>query len=147
MSMSWDLKHSVIAHADRRAVWEFVTDVDNLARVEGDALESITIDGPYQSGTRGTTKMRGQEPTHWRLVDVIPPERATTEVELNEATVRFMWLYEELPDRRTRMTQHIELSGPGAEAYVPVMEQHFAPNLAKGMERLAGEIATFAAGR
>ena len=125
--MPWELKHSVIANAPRQTVWEFVSRIDNLARVEGDAVESMTLDGPFQAGTRGTTKMRGQEPTHWRLVEVRPLERAVTEVELTEAVVRFPWTYEELTDGRTRMSQHIVLEGPGAEAYVPVMEAVFRP--------------------
>ena len=139
--MPWELKHSVIANADRRTVWEFVSDIDNLARVEGDAVESMTLDGPFQAGARGTTKMRGQEPTHWRLVEVQPPERAVSEVELVDAVVRFTWTYEELTDGRTRLSQHIVLEGPGAEAYVPAMEQYFAPNVGQGMERLAEAVA------
>ena len=147
MTMSWELKHSVIANANRQTVWEFVSNIDNLARVEGDAVESMTLDGPFQAGTRGTTKMRGQEPTHWRLVEVEPPERSVTEVELVEAVVRFTWTYEELTDSRTRLSQHIVLEGPGAEAYVPVVEEHLAPNVGKGAEKLAEEIARYAAGR
>jgi hypothetical protein len=145
--MSWELQHSIIANANRQTVWEFVSNIDNLARVEGDAVESMTLDGPFQAGTRGTTKMRGQEPTHWRLVEVRPLERAVTEVELTEAVVRFAWTYEELTDGRTRMSQHIVLEGPGAEAYVPVMEQYFAPNVGQGMERLAEEVARYSAGK
>ena len=145
--MSWELKHSVIANANRQTVWEFVSNIDNLARVEGDAVESMTLNGPFQAGTRGTTKMRGQEPTHWRLVEVEPPERAVYEMELTEAVVHFAWTYEELTDGRTRLSQHIVVEGPGAEAYVPIMEEHFAPNVGKGMERLAEEIARYTAGR
>jgi hypothetical protein len=145
--MSWELKHSVVANADRQTVWEFVSNIDNLARVEGDALDSMTIDGPFQTGARGTTTMRGQEPTHWRLVEVKPPERSVTEVGLAGAAVRFIWTYEEVGDKQTRMSQHIVLDGPDAGAYVPLMEEHFAPNVGKGMERLAGEIAKYAAGR
>jgi uncharacterized protein YndB with AHSA1/START domain len=147
MTMSWELKHSVIANANRQTVWEFISNVENLARIEGDAVESITLDGPFQTGTRGTTRMPGQEPTHWRLVEVEPPERTVTEIELNDAVVRVTWTYEEVPDGRTRLSQHMVLEGPGAQAYVPVMEQHFAPNLGKGMERLAEEIARSAAGQ
>ena len=145
--MFWELKHSVIANANRQTVWEFVSNIDNLARLEGDAVESMTLDGPFQAGSKGTTKMRGQEPTHWRLVEVEPPGRSVTEVELTGAVVRFTWTYEELPDKRTRLSQHMVLEGPGAEAYVPVMEEHFAPNVSKGMEKLAGEIARHAAGQ
>jgi hypothetical protein len=147
MIMSWELRHSVVANAGRQAVWEFVSNIDNLARFEGDAVESMTLDGPFQAGTTGTTKMRGQEPVHWRLVEVEPPGRSVTELELIDAVVRFTWTYEELPNDQTRLTQHMVLEGRGAEAYLPVMEGHFAPNLGKGLEKLAEEIARHAAGR
>jgi Polyketide cyclase / dehydrase and lipid transport len=147
MNMPWELKHSVVANANRQTVWEFVSNIDNLARVEGDAVESMTLDGPSQSGTRGTTKMRGQEPTHWRLVEVQPLERSVSEVELVEAVVRFTWTYVELTDGRTRLSQHIVLDGPGAEAYVPVVKEYLAPNVGKGAEKLAEEIARYAASR
>ena len=145
--MSWELKHSVIANANRQTVWDFVSNIDNLARIEGDAVESMTLDGPFQTGTRGATKVRGQEPTHWRLAEVEPPRRSVTEMELTGAVVRFNWTYEELPDGRTRLSQHIVLEGPGAEAYVAFMEEHIAGNLPQGMQRLAEEVARSAAGR
>ena len=145
--MFWEFRHSVVANANRQTVWEFVSNIDNLARIEGDAVESMTLDGPYQAGSKGTTKMRGQEPIHWRLAEVEPPRRTVTEVELTEAVVRFTWTYEELPDGLTRMSQHIVLEGPGAEAYVPFMEEHIAGNLPQGMQRLAEEVARYAGGQ
>jgi uncharacterized protein YndB with AHSA1/START domain len=136
-----------MAEAPRHTVWEFVSHIDNLARVEGAAVESMTLDGPFQAGTKGTTKMRGQEPTRWRLVEVKPPERVIYEMELTEAVLHFTWTYEELADGRTRLSQHITLEGPGAESYVPILEQSLAPNVGKGMEKLAAEIAKYAAGK
>jgi hypothetical protein len=53
----------------------------------------------------------------------------------------------ELTDGQTRLSQHIVLDGPGAEAYVPAMEQSLAPNVGKGMERIAEEIARYDAGQ
>jgi hypothetical protein len=145
--MFWEWSHSVIADADRQTVWEFVSNIDNLARIEGDAVESMTLDGPFQTGTSGTTKMRGQEPRHWRLAEVEPPERATYEMELPGAVVRFVWTYEDLNGSRSRLTQHIVLEGPGAEAYVPFMEGHLIGNIPAGMEKLAEEVARYGAGR
>jgi hypothetical protein len=52
--MPWEWKHSVVADAPRKTVWEFVSQIDNLARVEGDAVESMTLDGPFQAGTKGS---------------------------------------------------------------------------------------------
>ena len=68
-------------------------------------------------------------------------------MELSGAVVRFAWTYEELSDGQTRLTQHIVLEGPGAEAYVPFMEEHFVGNIPKGMEKLAEEVARYAAGQ
>jgi uncharacterized protein YndB with AHSA1/START domain len=145
--MSWELRRSVIADAGRETVWEFVSDVGNLARVEGDAVESMTLDGPFRAGARGTTKVRGGELTHWRLAEVEPPGRVVYEMELPGAVVRFHWTYEALADGRTRLSQHIVLDGPGAGAYVPAMEQSLAPSVGKGMERIAEEVARYDAGR
>jgi hypothetical protein len=147
MNMVWEFRHSVVADADRQTVWEFISNINNLARIEGDAVESMTLDGPFQTGTRGTTRMRGQEPTHWRLAEVEPPGRVTYEMELSGAVVRFFWSYVELSDGRTCLTQHIVLEGPGAEAYVPFMEEHFIGNIPDGMEKIAKEVARHAAGQ
>jgi hypothetical protein len=138
--MTWELKHSVIANANRQTVWAWHSNVDNWVRFEGDAVESITLDGPFQAGTHITTKMPGQEPRVSTLSDVEPPCRSLIQMALPEAVLRFAWTFEELSDRQTRMTQHITLEGPKAEAYVPMMEEYFAPNIGKGMERIAEEI-------
>jgi hypothetical protein len=68
-------------------------------------------------------------------------------MELAGAVLQFAWTYDELADGRTRLSQHIMLDGPGAEKYVSIMEQEFAPNVGKGMERLAEEIAKYAASK
>ena len=59
----------------------------------------------------------------------------------------FVWTYEELSEGRTRLTQHIVLEGPGAETYVPFMEEQFVGNIPQGMENLAEEVARYATGR
>ena len=139
--MTWELKQSVIANANRQSVWAWHSNVDNWVRFEGDAVESITLDGPFQAGTRITTKMPGQEPRFSTLTEVEPPGHSVIQMELPDAVLRFAWTFEELSDSQTRLTQHITLEGPGAEAYVPMMEEFFAPNIGKGMERIAEEIA------
>ena len=139
--MTWELEHSVIANANRQTVWEWHSNVDNWVRFEGDAVESITLDGPFQAGTRITTKMPGQEPRYSTLIEVEPPGRSVIQMELPEAVLTFAWTFQQLSDIQTRLTQRITLEGEKAETYVPFMEEHFAPNIAKGMERIAEEIA------
>jgi hypothetical protein len=143
MSIVWELKHSVIANASRRRAWAWHANVDNWARLEGGAVESITLDGPFQAGTCITTKMPGQDSRHSTLLEVEPPERTVIEMKLNDAVLRFVCTFEELSGNRTRLSQHITLAGAGAEGYVPFMEEHFAPNIEKGMERIAEEMAMY----
>ncbi len=145
--MTWEITHSVVAKANRQTAWDFYANVDNWVRFEGGAVESITLDGPFQAGTKGATKMPGQAPTHWRLIEVEPPGRVVIQMELTDAVVRVVWTFDELPGDCTRLTQHMALEGPGAEAYVAVMEENFARNIGKGMERMAEEIARYSVGQ
>jgi hypothetical protein len=39
--------------------------------------------------------------------------------------------HDDLNDSRTRLTQRLVLEGPGAEAYVPTMEEHFGANISR----------------
>src|SRR5262252_3000036 len=98
--MSWELKHSVIANTDRPTAWAWYSNVENWARSEGNAVDSITLDGPFQAGTHITTKMPGQEPHQSTLKVVEPPGYAVIEMELDHAVLRFAWTFEELPDNR-----------------------------------------------
>ena len=139
--MIWELKHSVIANADQASVWSWHSNVENWVRFEGNAIESITLDGPFQAGTHMTTKMPGQDPRYSTLIKVEPPTHTVIEMQLSDAVLRFDWTFEALSDHQTRLTQRVILDGPKADAYVPFMEQHFAPNIAPGMERIAEEIA------
>ena len=143
--MTWQLTHSVTANTNRQSVWAWHSNVENWARFEGAAVESITVDGPFQAGAHITTKLPGQDPQHSTLIEVEPPRRTVIEMELRDAVLRFAWTFEELSDNRTRLSQHIVLVGPGAEAYVSFMEVHFAPNIGTGMERIAEDMARCAA--
>jgi Polyketide cyclase / dehydrase and lipid transport len=139
--MIWESKHSVIADVDRSSAWAWHSNVDNWVQFEGNAVESITLDGPFQAGTRITTKMPGQEPYSSTLVVVVPPLHTLIEMKLSDAVLRFDWTFEELANNKTRLTQHVMLDGPNAEAYLPLMEKQIAPNMGKGMERMAAEMA------
>jgi len=142
--MIWETKHSVIADVDRSTAWAWHSNVDNWVRFEGNAVESITLDGPFEAGTHITTKMPGQEPHSATLIVVEPPFHTLIEMQLVDALLHFDWTFEELADNRTGLTQHVVLDGPNGAAYLPLMEQHFAPNMAKGMERIAAEMVKHA---
>ncbi len=137
----WELSHSVVADVVQDVAWAWWTTVDNWRRHEGDAVESITLDGPFEAGTRGETRMPGQPPRSWLLAEVEAPSRAVIETALGDATLRFVWSFDDLGDGRTRLTQRMTLDGPSAEQYVADLEAGFAPNLGPGMEKIARGMA------
>ena len=137
----WELSHSVVADVARDVAWAWWTTVDNWRRHEGDGVESITLDGPFQAGTRGETRMPGQAPRACRLAEVESPTRAVIEMMLGDATLRFVWTFDDLGKRRTRLTQQMKLDGPTAEQYVADLEAGFAPNIGPGMEKIASGMA------
>ena len=59
---------------------------------------------------------------------------------LDQATLCFLWRFDGLSERRTKVTQRIELSGSNAGAYVRQVQAGFGSNLSHGMQRLAAEM-------
>jgi hypothetical protein len=132
-----ELEYSVEADASLAFVWRFRTDMTTWI----DPPARFALDGPFADGAQGTTVMPGQEPFHWSIRDVRPGESFVIEMPLEQATLRFRWRFEALSERRTRMTQRLELSGRNAGAYVQQVRAAFESNLADGMRRIATEMA------
>jgi hypothetical protein len=62
-------------------------------------------------------------------------------LQLDRAMLTFEWRFDDLPGRRTKLTQHIVLSGDNAGAYAEQVKAGFGPNLPDGMKKVAAEMA------
>jgi hypothetical protein len=62
------------------------------------------LDGPFATGSRGATRLPGQEPLHWLIREVTPPNAVTTEMSLEGAALSFEWGFVGFADGRTRLT-------------------------------------------
>lgn len=127
----WKFEYSVESEVPQEFAWGYWSDVRNWE----DPPAKLEWDGPFRVGARLTTILPGQ-----RLESVVRQieegRGARIEMEVMGATVTFEWRFEEVAERRTKITQTIGLSGPGAEKLVDqakVLEQS-AP---EGMKRLA----------
>jgi hypothetical protein len=132
------LEHFVEVDVSPSFAWSFRTDITNWR----DPPATFALDGPFVAGAQGTTAMPGQEPFHWCVRDVQPHKSFLIEMQLDHATLCFLWRFDALSERRTKITQQIELSGSNAGAYVEQVQAGFASNLSDGMQRLAAEMAT-----
>jgi hypothetical protein len=131
------LEYSVEADVSPAFAWRFRTDVANW----NDPPARFALDGPFEVGSCGTTLLPGQEPLHWRIREVVPGKSFVLELKLDRAELTFDWSFDDLPRGRTKLTQHIVLSGENAGAYAAQVEAGFGTNLPDGMRRVAAQMA------
>jgi hypothetical protein len=135
----WQIEHTVEADASATFAWNFWSDVANW----DDPPAEFVLDGPFVSGSVGTTRIPGQDPIQWRIREAVPGAHATIEIELDRATVSFTFSFKAVSATRTKLTQHIALKGENAAGYVEQMKAAFG-TLPEGMKKLAAAMTTSA---
>ena len=136
-TVPWEITHSVETNASPSSAWNYWTEVTNW----DDPPAKFELDGPFACGSRGTTRLPGQEPLHWFIREVNPPHAATIEMQLQGATVSFEWRLVGLTNGRTRLTQRVVLRGEKADMYLSQVKAVFTANLPDGMNKLATAMA------
>lgn len=130
---------SVDAEVPVSVAWQYMTNVCNWT----DPPAEFALDGPFAPGSRGTTRMPGQPPHSWVIRDVDPGNGYTIEGGsfLEGALLLVHWRFDAVSERRTRLTQRMELCGENAARYVDDIRTVFEPNLEPGMRRIAETMA------
>jgi len=141
----WNFEHSVERKADRNFAWQFWTNVNNWPEVDS-SVESASLDGPFQSGTKGSTKPRGGEPIHWQLEDVQDGCSAVVMIHLPTAALRCAWRFEDSGIHATRITQRASIEGQKAQEYVSTAAHELEKGIPDGMRKLAETIEHVALG-
>ena len=138
----WSAEYAVEAEAAADFTWKYCTDVRNW----NDPPAEFELEGPFDTGARGVTRIPGQEPRSWVLRDVETGRRYVIETGLKGATMTFEWCFDHVSPSRTKLTQRITLSGEQAEAYREAVAANFGLNLGPGMERIAAAVTGAAQG-
>ena len=136
-NIAWQLEHSVEADVSLPFAWSWRTDVKNW----DDPPAQFQLDGPFASGSWGTTLFPGQEPLRWQIRDVRPGRSFIIELPLDRGVLSVEWRFVAVSARRTRITQRLVLLGDHAVAYAAQVRNAFGSTLADGMKRLADAIA------
>jgi hypothetical protein len=133
----WSFEHAVDCPVKPEFAWKFWTEVSNWI-LDAD-LESVELQGPFASGSKGTTVSRSSGTIEWRLADVERGRTATIEIAFPGATGRFRWTFE-AAGKGTRITQHVSIEGPHAQDFVHVMSPGLESGIPIGMEKLCRKI-------
>ena len=136
-AIACQLEHSVEAEVSPSFAWDWRTDICNW----DDPPAQFRLDGPFATGSWGTTLFPGQEPLRWQIREVRPGVAFIIEMPLDGAVLVFEWLFDAVSTDRTRITQRIVLSGANATAYVNQVQTSLGSNLSDGMARMAATMA------
>jgi hypothetical protein len=135
----WNFEHVVECKADRKLAWQFWTNVSNWPAIDS-SVESASLDGPFQSGTKGTTKPRGREPIRWQLGEVQEGRSAVVIVPVPGAALRCAWKFEDSAIHKTRITQRAVIEGEKARNYIATVAPELEAGIPQGMQKLAETI-------
>jgi hypothetical protein len=136
--IAYDVQHSVEAAVSLAFAWDWRTDVRNWH----DPPATFRLEGPFVAGSWGTTVIPGQDALRWHIREVIPGRSFVIEMPLDGATLSFEWLFDGVSDRRTKLTQRVQLSGANAGAHAEQVKAGFSATLENGMDRIAKAMAT-----
>lgn len=139
-TIPWEITHSAETSASPAFAWRYWTNIANW----DDPPAKFALEGPFATGSRGVTRLPGQEPLHWIIRDVTPPNAATIEMSLDGAVLSFEWRFVGLADGRTRLTQRIVLKGEKADLYLSQVKGAFTANPPSAMNKLATAMANAA---
>ncbi len=136
---AWEFEHSVECDANRSFVWAFWTDVSNWERIEGEAVESIRLEGPFEVGVQGSTKSPGQEPRHWSIAQLDFEKSATIEMPIDGARFNNRISLDSLPNDSTLITQRLSIEGAIPQTMLESMGT-FESTAPMGLAKLASAI-------
>jgi uncharacterized protein YndB with AHSA1/START domain len=109
----WEYEHSTETAAAPEAIWRHWSDIAAWPRWN-DAIEKIEIDGPFAVGTTFTMIPPGDEPIRMRLVEIVPGQLFTDEMDAGDFVVRTEHRLAPATGGRTRISYRTEITGPAA---------------------------------
>jgi hypothetical protein len=129
----WNFEYSVECAASRNFAWAYWTNIATW----NDPPAKFELDGPFAVGSRLTTTLPDQT-MHSVIRYVDPGQAATIEMQLPDATLSFQWLFEDLSEMRSRITQRLTLLTTNGDlvAQVSLLEQ----SVPHGMNTLVAAI-------
>jgi hypothetical protein len=138
MEERYTFEHSIECPVTREFAWRFWSTVSNWM-LDSD-VESVEINGPFASGSRGVTLSRSSGRIEWKLSGVQPGKSAIVEISIPGANAQFEMLFED-SGKATRITQQARIEGENARALGQSLQQ----GIPEGMKKLCTKMTESAA--
>jgi uncharacterized protein YndB with AHSA1/START domain len=133
----WEYEHSVETTAPAEALWRHWSDMAAWPDWN-DGIEKIEVDGPFLAGTTFLMTPPGDDPIPMRLVEIVPGELFTDEMDGGEFVVRTVHRLEPAADGHTRIVYRTEITGPAADQVGPGLGPAITADFPEVLAALAG---------
>ena len=116
----WTYEHEQETDAAPEAIWELWANVDGWG-LWNPGIESVAIDGPFESGSVITMVPPGEEAVRLRLTEVVTGRSFVDEASFGGVLIRTEHHLEQSPGGRRRVVYRLSVTGPQAETLGPVV--------------------------
>jgi hypothetical protein len=109
----WEYEYSLETSATAEDIWRHWADMATWPEWN-DGIETIDVEGPFDVGTIFTMTPPGSEPITMRLVEIMPGEYFTDEMDGGDFIVRTEHRLEPAAQGLTKITYRTEITGAAA---------------------------------
>lgn len=126
---AWQTQFSIETAASPETIWALFRDVTGWT-CWNVGIESITLEGPFATGTSFVMKPPGEEALRSVLTEVCENECFVDETRVGDLVVAVTHRIEHLGPSRTRITYAVDAKGAGAAEIGPMISADFPDVLA-----------------
>ncbi|MET9626354.1 SRPBCC family protein [Lentzea sp. NPDC006480] len=131
---NYEFEHSVVGPASVEAVWALWSDVGRWVEWD-EGVESVTLSGPFATGSRGEMVIKGQGAIPFELTSVEEGVGFVDETSVEGALLRFSHRVEQVAEG-VRVTHSVVIEGPAAAFLGPVVTADL-PDAVEALVKLA----------
>ena len=132
----WEFEHSAESKAEPAAVWERYIDVEHWKQWSPNGVEESSLDGKFETGSKGESKAPHFPKGKFELVEVEREKRFVSRAGFPGGSITYEHQIEP-SGGGTRITHKASLDGPLTFLWSPTIGRIVKRGLPSGVERLA----------
>ncbi|WP_406288913.1 SRPBCC family protein [Embleya sp. NBC_00896] len=137
----WVHEHVIETDVAVEAIWRVLRDLDNWARWDT-SMEAVSIEGPFEVGTRVSMTPTGQETVRSVIVEIKENEVYADEIDMAGVNLRFSHTLTRLPHGGARVVHRLEITGSAADEVGPELGAAITEDFPEAMDALLAYAAS-----
>lgn len=131
----WSTEYAAETDAAPEAVWATLRDLHSGVRLS-ERSDAFELHGPFQAGTELSVTPKGQDTVRSVIIEVDEPRAYADRTDLGDITLVFRHTLAALPGGGTRVTERLEIDGPGAAQVAPELGPQISEDFPAAMADL-----------